>query len=170
MTSANFVYVSDKTYTRKEITKMEHDICNVLKFRFYEHVTPLHFIHRFFRASDVSFHQHHESAGDETAIDNNANSHVQGINWGSNPVYQFMTEYILELALLKPRFVGMKASKVAAAALYLARATLGLRDSNGNIWNETLSFYTTYEAGDLGMSILYFAYVLVSVFFLFKNK
>ena len=151
MTSVNFVYVSDKTYTRKEITKMEHDICNVLNFRFYEQVTPLHFIHRFFRASDVSFYQHSDSVGDS-----NTDSHMQGINLGTNPVYQFMTEYMLELALLKPGFVGMNASKVAAAALYLARATLGLRDSSGSIWNETLTFYTTYQSGDLGRSVLYF--------------
>jgi len=161
MTSADYVYVSDKTYTRKEITKMEKDIFNALQFRLYDKATTLHFLHRFLRASDVSFYQQpldshtnnreHKISSIKGHASNLTNDvgDMNNVSWGTDPVFQYMTEYLLELALLQPEFVDFRASLVAASALYLARATLGIRDKNGKIWNKTLIFFTTYSADDL---------------------
>jgi len=166
MTSADYVYVSDKTYTRKEITKMEKDIFNALQFRLYDKATTLHFLHRFLRASDVSFYQQpldshtnnreHKISSIKGHASNLTNDvgDMNNVSWGTDPVFQYMTEYLLELALLQPEFVDFRASLVAASALYLARATLGIRDKNGKIWNKTLIFFTTYSADDLKDTVL----------------
>ena len=148
MTSADFVYVSDKSYTRKEITKMQHDIFHALQFQLYEKITPYHFLHRFRIAAEVSTNQNrfdsNHGAGSCIILD-------------SNPTFQFMVEYLLELALLQPDFVDLKPSLVTATAIYLGRATLGLRDDKGNVWNDTLSFFTTYTKDDLGR-LFFFSY------------
>merc|ERR1712194_717971 len=69
-------------------------------------------------------------------------------------MFQCLLEYFLELALLQSDFVNLKSSLIAAAATYLGRATLGIRDVNGNIWNQTLAFYTSYDVEALEDTIL----------------
>lgn len=169
MSSADFVYVSDKSYSRKEITKMERDILNTLQFRCYRHVTPLHFIHRFVRAGDASFFHAEGPMGDSSrhahthTTTGNGNGECQPNRarvfvFGTNPVFQSMVEYLLEIALLQPEFVDLKSSLVATAAVYLGRATMGLKDVDGNIWNKTLVYYSGYDVDDLGT--LLFVYVI----------
>jgi Cyclin, C-terminal domain len=64
--------------------------------------------------------------------------------------------YLLELSRLSYRLVPVKPSLLAAAAVYLARATLGIRetarfkaaDSQG-FWTKTLQYYTGYAVEDM---------------------
>lgn len=129
LTTEDFVYVSDKTYTKKEIAKMELDICTALSFRL-ECVTPYHFLNRFLQASDCC-------SGNR-----------------ANPTLYAMTGYFLELGLLQSEFVDLTPSVLTASAMYLARATLGLRDGEGRIWSKTLEHYTTYNIQALESTVL----------------
>ena len=71
-----------------------------------------------------------------------------------NLVLEFMTAYLLEMALLSPKLSveagdGAGPSRTAASAVYLARATVGVRDLEGCIWGDTMRYYTGYSADDL---------------------
>lgn len=83
--------------------------------------------------------------------------------------------YLIDLSLVEYKFVGIKPSLVTAAAVYLARATLGIRevsppsmstplDSNSIIrrssgpaavgfWSKTLQHYTGYDKWDLESAV-----------------
>jgi hypothetical protein len=82
---------------------------------------------------------------------------------------EHMVFYFLDLSLMDYRFVGIKPSLVTAAAIYLARATLGIREASpsaslldpnvtlfqsfqhcpGGFWTKTLEHYTGYDKWDL---------------------
>jgi len=70
-----------------------------------------------------------------------------------------MTAYLLEMALLSPKLSveagdGAGPSRTAASAVYLARATVGVRDLEGCIWGDTMRYYTGYSADDLKDTVL----------------
>jgi hypothetical protein len=68
-----------------------------------------------------------------------------------------MTRYLLELSLLPYEFQQLSPKMIAAACIYLARATLGRRGSpeeaaNGSpeaIWTKTLQYYTGFSVMEL---------------------
>ena len=62
--------------------------------------------------------------------------------------------WITVLSLLDASFVETPADLMAASAVYLARATLGIRDAHRQIWNTTLIHYTSLEASDLKETVL----------------
>lgn len=140
-TSKDFAYISDSTYTKKQITKMERNICMHLGFQLGG-VTPFMYFHRFIRASQ------------------------EGDSKPRNLVLENLCYYLLELSLLDYGLVGVRNSLVMASVVYLGRATLRItsqhfppktgsdasdQDSYGTsaFWSPTLRYYTGYEKWDL---------------------
>jgi cyclin A len=103
-------------------------------------VTPLHFVNEFLRAN-------HACPDRSCEFD--------------HAVLRQMVMYLLELCRIPYELTASKPSLLAAASLYLARATLGLRetdsdhavDSNG-YWTKTLQYYTGYAIDDLKKTVL----------------
>ena len=127
-------------------------------------VTPFKFVDRFLRASRAS-----SSSGSSPAA---AVHHACGANNNNaaDVLMRSMVFYLLDLAVLEYGLVNKRPGLVAAAAVYLARATLGVRapavasssfpvggdDSRalprripGGYWSETLEYYTGYEVEEL---------------------
>lgn len=146
-TVQDFCYISDNSYTTKEILECEANICSALKFNF-NYGTPFKYIDMFLR---VSF----------------ASRNGREPNVARKKMVERMVSYFVDLSLLEYKFVAMKPSLVAAAALYLARATLGIREApivihsptflESNVtlfnsigyWTKTLEHYTGYDKWDL---------------------
>eukprot|EP00588_Corethron_pennatum_P026997 CAMPEP_0194327028 /NCGR_PEP_ID=MMETSP0171-20130528/39376_1 /TAXON_ID=218684 /ORGANISM="Corethron pennatum, Strain L29A3" /LENGTH=569 /DNA_ID=CAMNT_0039086823 /DNA_START=163 /DNA_END=1869 /DNA_ORIENTATION=- len=151
-TADDFVYISDSTYTKLEITGMELKICLSHSFCLRS-VTPYHFIGRFLSASDLDCSRHHE-------------------------IMEKMASYLLEISLLHYPFVEAKSSLVAAASIFLARLNLGIRDRNGCIWSKALEYYSRQSVTDLEEAVLELHQVqhdaenstLKSVFLKYKSK
>lgn len=98
-------------------------------------MTPLHFVNQFLRAS------HACPCGGSCEFD--------------HPVLRQTTLYLLELARVPFDLSYRPPSLIAAAAVYLARATLGMRDAiTGHIWTPTLAHTTKYKAEDLCDTVL----------------
>jgi cyclin A len=70
-----------------------------------------------------------------------------------------MTMYLLELSRLPYKLSFVQPSLLAAAAIFLARATLGMRDKeqaldDNGYWTKTLDFYTGYCLDDIKEVVL----------------
>ena len=129
----DFVYISDSSYTRKEITKMELRICSSLCFHL-RYITPFDFVDRFLRASSASSQQ------------------ALCCTQPTHPTCKFMVQYLLELAAMCYDLVAKPPSMIAASAVFLARATLGICDPQENdarAWSKTLCHYTGYSVCEL---------------------
>ena len=134
----DFAYVSDNIYTTFQIKRMERRICKALNFACWHH-TPLLFSYEFIRAShecsNTSCHDKHSS------------------------LFRHMVMYMLELGRLPYSPVTKKPSLLAAAAVYLARANLGIWSNDTTLdplgrWTRTLEFYTGYSKADLKETVL----------------
>ncbi len=121
MKTEQFTYLSADSYTEYQIVKMEQKICSTLRFHL-QIATPCHFAHRFLRASYISSNQYHHPYA-AAALRPPACS----FSW-ENDTMRFMVDYLLELAMLEYHCVYWEPSVVAASAVYLARATLNIRD------------------------------------------
>ncbi|KAJ1626318.1 cyclin-like protein [Pavlovales sp. CCMP2436] len=93
-----FVYISDNTYTREEILRMEAGILNKLDFVLTVS-TPKVFLKRFFRVASVT-----ANANDTTNI---------------------LSQYLCELTLQEYGFLKYLPSTVAASCLFLSLHSLG---------------------------------------------
>ena len=149
-TVQDFIYITDNSYTSKEILECEASICSSLKFNF-NYGTPYKYIDRFLRVSSATY----SGRG----------------NMDQKKTMERLVLYLIDLSLVDYKFVGVKPSLITAAAVYLARATLGIRevpsptistplDSNSIIrrssdptavgfWSKTLQHYTGYDKWDL---------------------
>jgi hypothetical protein len=119
-----FVYISDNSYSREQIVDMELSVCTALSFRLSQ-VTPFHYVQEFLRAS--------------CACGNPSCAAPE------NHVLKNMVLYLLELSMLPHELAFVNASLKCAAAVYVARVTLGIRD----YWTKTLEFFTGYALVDL---------------------
>jgi hypothetical protein len=144
----DIAYVSDNIYCVEQIKTMERRVCNALNFSFFREPTPYQFLLEFLRASNE---------GDTPKVNNtNQCQHpFCGIAPATKSVVADMANYLLELGRLPYAPVTRKPSLLAAAAVYLARKTLGIcsqhctsTDPEG-IWTPTLQFYTGYSKADL---------------------
>ena len=134
----DFAYVSDNIYTTFQIKRMERRICKALNFACWHH-TPLLFSYEFMRAS-------HECP--YTSCHNK-----------SSALFNHMVMYMLELGRLPYSPVTRKPSLLAAAAVYLARANLGIRSNDTTLdplgrWTRTLEYYSGYSKMDLKETVL----------------
>jgi len=121
-------YISDYSVTPSQMRALEARICCVLSFRIHR-VTPFHFVQLYLRAS------------------------AKGRDPQDGPL-RSMTLYLLELSRYSHRISEQPASLIAAACVYLARATLGISEAeelptDGTFWTKTLEHYTSYSTEDL---------------------
>ena len=131
----DFVYISDNIYSQDQIREMEMEVCATLKFRL-QHVTPASYAHEFLMAS-------------EQAPCNNGGPSF-------HPILRNMVYYLLELSRFPYALIPVKPSLVAAGAIFLARATLGICDTSPanaaharGYWTKALQYYTGYSVEEL---------------------
>ncbi|KAL5071405.1 hypothetical protein RYX36_022292 [Vicia faba] len=121
----DFVTITDNTYSKKEMLKMEKEVLNVLHFQLSV-PTIKTFLRRFVQAAQSSYKV-------------------------AYPELEFMANYLAELALVEYSFLLFQPSKIAASAVFLARWTLGQSE---HPWNPTLEHYTNYKASELKTTVL----------------
>ncbi|KAF3782600.1 Cyclin-A2-1 [Nymphaea thermarum] len=117
----DFCLITDNTYNKQQVLKMEADVLNHLHFELATPTTKT-FLRRFLRAAQAS-----------SKMDR---------------IYEleFLANYLAELTLLDYDFLKFVPSLVAASAIFLAKWTL---DQLSHPWNPTLEHYTYYKASDL---------------------
>ncbi|XP_059658059.1 cyclin-A2-2 [Cornus florida] len=120
-----FCFVTDNTYTRAEVLKMESQVLNFLGFQLSVPTTKK-FLRRFIQAAQVSYKV-------------------------SSAELEFLANYLAELTLVEYSFLKILPSLIAASAVFLARWTLNQSD---HPWNPTLEHYTSYKASDLEGTVL----------------
>ncbi|KAG5395328.1 hypothetical protein IGI04_025291 [Brassica rapa subsp. trilocularis] len=116
----DFCYITDNTYTKQEIVKMEADILLALQFELGNPTTNT-FLRRFTRVAQEDFNM----------------SHLQ---------MEFLCSYLSELSMLDYSSLKFLPSVVAASAVYLARFIIRPKQ---HPWSVMLEEYTRYKAGDL---------------------
>lgn len=142
----DFCYISAQTYTRKKIIEMELDICTLLAFNFHI-VTPQHFANVYLRANHVS---------------GNGSTVRPVCTMVYEDAFSYLVQYLLELSSLYEEFMHEPPSKVAAAAVYLARATMGIRDESESevilkkqgFFSRTLQYYSGHDIMDLKKMVM----------------
>lgn len=118
-------FITDNTYKREEVVKMESQVLNFLGFHL-SFPTTKKFLRRFIQAAQTSFK-------------------VPCVE------LEFLANYLAELSLVEYGFLKFLPSLVAASAVFLARWTLNQSD---HPWNPTLEYYTSYVTSDLKGSVL----------------
>ncbi|KAH8516409.1 hypothetical protein H0E87_004667 [Populus deltoides] len=121
----DFCYITDNTYTKEEVLKMEADILKSLKFEM-GNPTIKTFLRRFTRV----------------ALEDYKTSNLQ---------LEFLGFYLAELSLLDYNCVKFLPSLVAASVIFLTRF---LMRPKTNPWSSTLQQYTGYKAADLRECVL----------------
>ncbi len=152
-------YVADQMYSTEQITRMERRICNALKFTFLQARTPHEFLFEFMRASFAGCSPVQEN---QKLAARNLPASAIGVGLACDSVFRDMANYLLELGRLPYGPTSSAPSLLAAAAVYLARITLGipraLRDADASssntdtrasldpyYWTPTLAHYTGYD-------------------------
>ncbi|XVF34439.1 hypothetical protein REPUB_Repub18cG0059200 [Reevesia pubescens] len=120
-----FCFITDNTYTRGEVLKMENKVLNFLYFQLSV-PTIKTFLRRFVQAAQATYK-------------------VPCIE------LEFLANYLAELTLLQYNFLKFLPSLIAASAVFLARWTLNQSD---HPWNPTLEHYTNYKASELKTTVL----------------
>ncbi|XP_051179498.1 cyclin-A3-1 [Lolium perenne] len=116
----DFCYITDNTYMKQELIKMESDILNILKFEM-GNPTAKAFLRLFIRSG-------------------------QEDNKYPALSLEFMGSYLSELSLLEYGCVRFLPSVVAASAVFVARLTL---DPDSNPWSKKLQAVTGYRPFEL---------------------
>ncbi|KAJ3433520.1 cyclin-a2-4 [Anaeramoeba flamelloides] len=127
----DFVYVTNNSYTREEILKMESVILNVLNFR-VTFASPYFFIQRYIKAAGV------------------------GMKMAQYLKLKLLSNYLLELTLPRINMIKYRPSQLASAAVYLALVTLKTDPKTkltstmkSLFWSDTLQYYTEYKLSDI---------------------
>ncbi|KAI7757241.1 hypothetical protein M8C21_023762 [Ambrosia artemisiifolia] len=121
----DFCYITDGTYTRKEVLDMEHEVLDALCFNLSV-ATVNKFLRRFILAAQSSY---------------------------KVPVVEleYLAKYLAELTLVDYGFLKFLPSLIAASAVFLAKWTL---DQLEHPWNPTLEHYTNYKASELKTTVM----------------
>mmetsp|Transcript_3148 Transcript_3148/g.6371 ORF Transcript_3148/g.6371 Transcript_3148/m.6371 type:complete len:687 (+) Transcript_3148:237-2297(+) len=155
-TAKDMVYIADNSFNLGQLVEMEREICNHLKYNF-NFKTPYNFISRFLRASYAS---------SQSSLAPHRAAMGLGIHNATNALMERLVVYFLDLSMLDYNLVSVKPSLIAASAIYLARASLGIREplplfhEEGNsspscrratkgYWSKTLEYYTGHDMWDL---------------------
>uniref|UniRef100_A0A5B7CC44 Putative cyclin-A2-2-like n=1 Tax=Davidia involucrata TaxID=16924 RepID=A0A5B7CC44_DAVIN len=120
-----FCIITDNTYTRGEVLKMESQVLNFLGFQLSVPTTKK-FLRRFIQAAQFSYK-------------------VPSVE------LEFLANYLAELTLIEYSFLKFFPSLIAASAVFLARWTL---DQSDHPWNPTLEHYTSYKSSELKATVL----------------
>lgn len=117
----DFVYMSDKAYTKKEILRMEYRILKAIDFSLGRPL-PLHFLRRYTKAA----------------------SHVSD---DVDVLHHTLSKYLIELTLPEYDFCHYPPSQLAAAALCLSLRILDENETPMTVlWNESLVFYSGFTS------------------------
>ncbi|MED6149531.1 Cyclin-A2-2 [Stylosanthes scabra] len=120
-----FCFITDNTYTKEEVLKMESEVLNILHFHLSVPTTKT-FLRRFIQAAQSSYKA--------PCIE-----------------LEFLANYLAELTLVEYSFLQYLPSLIAASAVFLARWTL---NQSEHPWNPTLEHYTNYKASELETVVL----------------
>ncbi|GFP83925.1 putative cyclin-a3-1 [Phtheirospermum japonicum] len=121
----DFCYITDNTYTKEEVVKMEADVLKSLKFEM-GNPTVKTFLRKFTRIAQEDY--------DHSSL------HME-----------FLGYYLAELSLLDYGCVKLLPSLVAASVIFLARFVL---QPKRHPWNSALQRQTGYKASDLQECVL----------------
>ena len=129
--------ISDNSVATAKLRELEFRVFRQLRFSLHC-LTPLHYLNAYLRAWRACPCRNCEY---------------------DHPVLREMVMYLLCLARLPSGLMDQRPSLLVAAALYLASATLGIRDSRTpayphKYWSRTLQYYTGYSVSDLCRSVL----------------
>ncbi|KZV54549.1 hypothetical protein F511_01347 [Dorcoceras hygrometricum] len=116
----DFCYITDNTYTKEEVVKMEADVLKSLKFEM-GNPTVKTFLRRFTRIAQEDY----------------KDSILQ---------VEFLGYYLAELSLLDYECIKFLPSLIAASVIFLTRYTL---QPNQHPWNLDLQRHSRYKAMDL---------------------
>ncbi|KAI3822046.1 hypothetical protein L1987_09627 [Smallanthus sonchifolius] len=121
----DFCFITDGTYTRREVLDMEREVVDVLSFHLSV-PTVIKFLRRFILAAQSSY---------------------------KAPIVELehLANYLAELTLTEYSFLKFLPSLVAASAVFFAKWTL---DQVEHPWNPTLEHYTNYKASELKATVL----------------
>ncbi|KAL6533879.1 hypothetical protein OROHE_013712 [Orobanche hederae] len=130
-----FCFITDNTYSKEEVVKMESSVLNFLEFQLSVPTTKK-FLRRFIQAAQVSY-----------------TVRETDFNWILIPSVEleFLANYLAELTLMDYSFLKFLPSIIAASALFLAKWTL---DQSEHPWNPTLEYYTRHRTSELKSAIL----------------
>ncbi|KAL9680441.1 hypothetical protein QQ045_018320 [Rhodiola kirilowii] len=120
----DFCFVTDNTYTKEEVLKMETQVLKNVNFQLYIPTTKS-FLRRFVQAAQASYER-------------------------PSLELEYMTDYLAELTLIDYDFLKFLPSTIAASAVLLARWTL---NPSAHPWTATLEHYTLYKSSDLKSSV-----------------
>ncbi|KAL9257696.1 putative cyclin-A3-1 [Drosera capensis] len=121
----DFCYITDNTYTKKQVVEMEADVLKSLKFELGNPTARL-FVRRFTKACSENSEEH-------------------------DLKLEFLCYYLAELGLLYYGCVKFQPSLIAAAVVFLANFTL----NNGrNPWTAALEYHSKYKASNLRECVL----------------
>lgn len=121
-----FCFITENTYTRKEILSAEREILAALKFELTA-PTIRAFLRRFVKAAAASY----PGGTPDSRLD-------------------VLSSYLAELSLLDYEALQFLPSEIAASAVLLAQYSL----SNAP-WNATLQHYTTYSASEIRSCVMF---------------
>ncbi|KAK1394668.1 Cyclin-A2-4 like [Heracleum sosnowskyi] len=115
-----FCFITDNTYKRDEVLRMESQVLNFLDFQLSTPTTKK-FLRRFLQAAQTCYK-------------------------APSIELEFLANYLAELTLPEYGFLKFLPSLIAASAVFLARWML---DQSNQPWNPTLEHYTNYKVSDL---------------------
>jgi G2/mitotic-specific cyclin-B, other len=121
----DFVYITDKAYTREQILAMEATMLNTLDFK-VSVPTVLVFLNRYLKIA---------GAGNDEKLTRYAT-------------------FLVERQVQEYRMLQHAPSKIAASAVNMALRTLRPTVRGVSVWNPTLEFHTGYTERDLRPTIL----------------
>ncbi|XVF39846.1 hypothetical protein PTKIN_Ptkin01aG0065100 [Pterospermum kingtungense] len=121
----DFCYITDNTYTKDEVVKMEADILKHLKFEL-GNPTVKTFLRRFTRVAEEDYK-------------------------GSSLQLEFLGYYLAELSLLDYGCVKFLPSSVAASVIFLTRFIL---QPKRQPWSSAMQKYSGYKASDIKECVL----------------
>ncbi|KAM3273111.1 hypothetical protein ACQJBY_042855 [Aegilops geniculata] len=119
-----FCFITDNTYTKDQVLKMECQVLNGLGYNLSVPTTKT-FLRRFLRGAQASHKAPSVTLG-------------------------YLANYLAELTLTDYNFLRFLPSVVAASAVFLARWTL---DQSDLPWNCTLEHYTSYKSSDIQICV-----------------
>ncbi|GAB2282473.1 G2/mitotic-specific cyclin-1 [Dionaea muscipula] len=115
----DFIFISDKAYTRRDLLDMEKLVLNTLQFNLST-PTPYVFMRRFLKAA--------ESDSD------------------SDQKLELLSFFLMELCLVEYEMLKYPPSLLAAAAVYTAQCTVY---GTKHYWNKTCQWHTNYSEHQL---------------------
>ncbi|KAL1292831.1 cyclin-A2-4 isoform X2 [Arachis ipaensis] len=121
----DFCYITDNTYTKAEVLKMESQVLKSSGYQLFA-PTTISFLRRFLQAAQAS-------------------------SKSPSLELEYLANYLAELTLMEYSFLNFLPSTIAASAVFLAKWTL---DQSKHPWSPTLQHYACYKASDLKTTVL----------------